>query len=160
MGPYDEQTHALFDDDHALQTRTLDTGGNLDAQTERWVASARSFFATVLGRQVGSDDRAAFVWKQHSCGQQKTSSPSSQLVATWRSVGKDTHQLAAAIRRNNRGTGAARPISTHFWRLHQRAWRLFQPSDEQPAQEEQAKWLKYSFLLKHVTNTLREAFCR
>jgi hypothetical protein len=82
--------------EHAQTTN--DAAACINEVATAWVAEARAHWSRLLGRDVGDDDQARFLWKQQTARCNYAGDPTALAAAHWRSLGREASQAAATTR--------------------------------------------------------------
>ena len=68
-------------------------------RAKKWTAEIRAVFSSILGRNLGSSDRATFTWTDDRDLKKTFTSDAAAAAAGWRSVANQANKLASAIRK-------------------------------------------------------------
>ena len=112
-------------DDNVQRQTPIDT----EEQSASWVRHARTYWSTLLGRDLWHDDQAKFIWKQNKA---KMPPRELQLTILWRSIGKEAAQTAHTIRRTacTDESTADDARATHRSNTARALWTLLRHADE------------------------------
>ena len=97
-GPLTADVAAEMQKDEANSVHNDESEKPLDIDASSWVADARAHWGRLLGRKVGSDDRAKFVWQLTRSDTPRPYNDTTECAAAWRSIGRIASQTAAVVR--------------------------------------------------------------